>query len=71
MQHRSRYRISTNNGIDSIIMDKKDLIFLATTLVVSKRFTEFKPYEEIEKNKDSQEFFIAWFKYLSALYEEC
>ncbi len=52
-------------------MDKKDLIFLATTLVSSEKFSKFKPYDEMEKNKDSQEYFMAWFKYLSALYEDC
>ena len=52
-------------------MDKKDIIFLATTLVVAERFSDFQPHDDIEKNKTARDFFIAWFKNLSVLYEEC
>ncbi|KAF0146100.1 MAG: hypothetical protein FD156_468 [Nitrospirae bacterium] len=52
-------------------MDKKDAVFIATTLMIKDKFKDFNPEEKIETNKQYSELFITLNRYLSQLYDKC
>lgn len=52
-------------------MDKKDAVFIATTLMIKDRFKNFDPEEgPIEDNKKFTKAFSILYGYLAQVYEE-
>jgi len=51
-------------------MEKKDLIFLATSVIVAERVSKALPPSPEDRDQSQNEFFTKWYQFLSAKYEE-
>ena len=52
-------------------MNKKDTVFISTTLMLKDKFQDFEPDKNPKTNKKFSEDFIDLYRYLCLIYDDC